>query len=81
MKGTDLNAIAGIFSDSLEVLKMFHLSSSFLPDGSFEPVLTGKVFRAKQVQLLVRLPVCQECLWQLTAKTPAITEAGALCKK
>lgn len=35
MKGTDLNAIAGIFSDSLEVAENVSFGSASLPDGSF----------------------------------------------
>lgn len=35
------------FSDSLEVAENVSFGSASLPDGSFEPVLTGKVFSAK----------------------------------
>jgi peptidyl-prolyl cis-trans isomerase D len=82
MKGTDLNAIAGIFSDSLEVAENVSFGSASLPDGSFEPLLTGKVFSAKTGSLVG--PVAGSSgvfMAKLTTKTPATTEAGAFMQK
>jgi peptidyl-prolyl cis-trans isomerase D len=82
MKGTDLNAIAGIFSDSLEVAENVSFGSASLPDGSFEPVLTGKVFSAKTGTVVGPVAgMSGVFMAKLTAKTPATTEAGAFMQK
>lgn len=82
MKGTDLNAIAGIFSDSLEVAENISFGSASLPDGSFEPVLTGKVFSAKTGTVVGPVAgMSGVFMAKLTAKTPATTEAGAFMQK
>ncbi|MBP6540057.1 MAG: peptidylprolyl isomerase [Saprospiraceae bacterium] len=82
MKGTDLSAIAGIFSDSLEVAENVSFGSASLPDGSFEPVLTGKVFSAKTGTVVGPVAgMSGVFMAKLTAKTPATTEAGAFMQK
>ena len=53
-----------------------------MPDGSFEPVLTGKVFSAKTGTVVGPVAgMSGVFMAKLTAKTPATTEAGAFMQK
>lgn len=83
IKGTDLNAVASTF-DSLKVTTADNISfgSASLPDGSYEPLVTGKVFGAKTGAVIG--PVVGNSgvfMAKISAKTPATTEAGAFTQK
>jgi peptidyl-prolyl cis-trans isomerase D len=82
MKGTDLNAIATTFASTVATAENVGFGSSSLTDGSYEPLLFGKVFGAKPGAVVGPMTGNSGVFMaKLATKTPATTEAGAFAQK
>jgi len=82
IKGSDLNAIAATFAQTVSIAENVNYGSASLNDGDQEPILVGKIFAAKPGTIVG--PVAGNSgvfVAKLTSITPATIEAGSFSQK